>query len=344
VLPASHQSVDFGMRGSPHQSGVATSSACTVVSGCDGSGASSLVRSSLRALRILQAGGISRATWGDEPIALRSRLRDARDEQGGEDGALRDVYERCDGGERCPATRRGWPCQEATRLEAAEAAPNSESPPQAIAGSRRRSTKSSLTPAPLAAPATNGGRRTLDEESRAWLHSLSVDRSDDALDRLRTLLLRATRFEVARRRDELLHVDDSRLDELARTAADAAALSAVAHLDRYRPGSRFTIWAAKFALLEAAVRLRELAWRESAPTRLRRSAQERSSLELRATGGEGTHVLTAEQRQVFEALIIDGVPIDVVAERMQMTRGDVYQRLHTARGVLRERLMRADPV
>ena len=206
-----------------------------------------------------------------------------------------------------------------------------------------RATKPALTSAPRAA-AAGEGRRTLDEESRDWLRSLSVDCSDEALDRLRTLLLRATRFEVARRRDQLLHVDDIQLDELARTAADAAALCAVAHLDRYRGASRFTTWAAKFGLLEAAIRLRELAWRETAPTRARHSVQERSSLELRATGGEGTHVLSGEQRQVFEALIIDGVPIDVVAERMQMTRGDVYQRLHTARGVLRERLMRVDPV
>ena len=158
------------------------------------------------------------------------------------------------------------------------------------------------------------------------------------------LLLRAARFEVARRRDQLLHVDDRELDELARTAADAALICVVAHLDHYRGGSRFTTWAAKFALLEAAVRLRKLAWRETAPTRLRRSAEERSSLELRATVGEGIGVLTADQRHVFEALTIDGVPIDVLAERMQTTRGDVYQTLQSRPRVLRERLMRADPV
>ena len=246
------------------------------------------------------------------------------------------------GAERRPATDRGWPCQEAARLEAAEAAPGSGSPAQAIAGSR--STKSPLTPAPLAAPAAaDDGRRTLDDESRDWLQSLSVDCRDEALDRLRTLLLRATRFEVARRRDQLLHVDDRQLDELARTAADAAAICVVAHLDRYRGGSRFTTWAAKFALLEAAVRLRELAWRETSRTRLHCGTEEQSSLELRATMGEGIGVLTADQRQVFEALTIDGVPIDVLAERMQTTRGDVYQRLHTARRVLRERLMRCGP-
>jgi RNA polymerase sigma-70 factor (ECF subfamily) len=197
--------------------------------------------------------------------------------------------------------------------------------------------------APLAATASDGARPTLDDESRDWLQSLSVDRRREAVDRLRTLLLRATRFEVARRRDELPHVDDRQFDELARTAADAAATSVIAHLDRYRGGSRFTTWAAKFALLEAAVRLRELAWHETSRMRLRCGTEEQSSLELRALIGEGIGVLTADQRHVFEALTIDAVPIDVLAAHMQTTRGDVYQRLHTARRLLRERLMRADP-
>jgi RNA polymerase sigma-70 factor (ECF subfamily) len=204
-----------------------------------------------------------------------------------------------------------------------------------------RPTKSPLTSAPLSATASDGARPTLDDESRDWLQSLSVECRREAVDRLRTLLLRATRFEVARRRDELLHVDDRRLDELARTAAHAAAISVTAHLDRYRGGSRFTTWAPKFALLEAAVRLRELAWHETSRMRLRCGTEEQASLELRALIGE---VLTADQRQVFEALTIDAVPIDVLAPHMQTTRGDVYQRLHTARRVLRERMMGAEPV
>ena len=78
--------------------------------------------------------------------------------------------------------------------------------------------------------------------------------------------------------------------------------------------------------------------------RLRCGTEEQSSLELQALIGEGIGMLTADERQVFEALTIDAVPIDVLAQRMQTTRGDVYQRLHTARRALRERLMRADPV
>jgi RNA polymerase sigma-70 factor (ECF subfamily) len=197
------------------------------------------------------------------------------------------------------------------------------------------------TPAPFAAPADRD--LTLDDESRDWLDSLSADCRDEALVRLRALLLRAARFEVARRREQVLHVDDRDLDELARTAANAALVRAVARLDHYHGGSRFTTWAAKFALNEAAVRLRKLAWHQAhAPSRARRASAGQLSPELLASVGDVLGALSAHQRHVFEALAVDGVPIDVFAEDMHTTRGDVYQTLQTVRGLLRGRSTRVD--
>jgi RNA polymerase sigma-70 factor (ECF subfamily) len=45
--------------------------------------------------------------------------------------------------------------------------------------------------------------------------------------------------------------------------------------------------------------------------------------------------LTAHQRQVFVALALNGVPIDVLAERLDTTRGALYKTLHDARRKLR---------
>jgi hypothetical protein len=92
--------------------------------------------------------------------------------------------------------------------------------------------------------------------------------------------LRAARFEVARRRSELLHVGDRELERLASVAADAALMRVVADLDHYRGSSRFTTWAAKFALLEAAVRLRKLRTLQSARIAVRERLPERSFSEL----------------------------------------------------------------
>src|SRR5438046_127821 len=52
----------------------------------------------------------------------------------------------------------------------------------------------------------------------------------------------------------------SDLDEIALEAADDALMSVLARLDDFRGLSRFTTWAYKFALLEAAVKLRKRAW------------------------------------------------------------------------------------
>ena len=49
-------------------------------------------------------------------------------------------------------------------------------------------------------------------------------------------------------------------------------------------------------------------------------------------------VLTQHQRTVLVALALNGVPIDVLAERLGTTRGALYKTLHDARRKLRSHL------
>jgi RNA polymerase sigma-70 factor (ECF subfamily) len=49
-------------------------------------------------------------------------------------------------------------------------------------------------------------------------------------------------------------------------------------------------------------------------------------------------VLTAHQRHVLVALVLNDVPIDVLAERLGTTRGALYKTLHDARRKLRGHL------
>ena len=51
--------------------------------------------------------------------------------------------------------------------------------------------------------------------------------------------------------------------------------------------------------------------------------------------------LTPHQRQVFVALALNEVPIDVLAERLETTRGALYKTLHDARRKLRRELAEA---
>ena len=48
--------------------------------------------------------------------------------------------------------------------------------------------------------------------------------------------------------------------------------------------------------------------------------------------------LSPHQRRVFIALALNGVPIDVLAERLNTTRGALYKTLHDARRKLRQTL------
>jgi RNA polymerase sigma-70 factor (ECF subfamily) len=53
-------------------------------------------------------------------------------------------------------------------------------------------------------------------------------------------------------------------------------------------------------------------------------------------------VLTPHQRRVLVALTLNGVPIDVLADRLDTTRGALYKTLHDARCKLRGYLAERD--
>ena len=116
------------------------------------------------------------------------------------------------------------------------------------------------------APTTQTGKpAALDRESQAWLAGLRDDGSgsrDEAIVQLHALLLRAARFEVNRRQRTLPHLRGGELDDIALEAADDALMSVLRRLDDFQGRSRFTTWAYKFALYEAAVKLRRRAWQE----------------------------------------------------------------------------------
>jgi RNA polymerase sigma-70 factor (ECF subfamily) len=191
----------------------------------------------------------------------------------------------------------------------------------------------------------------LDRESAAWLGRLQPDSPGyrTAVEDLRMLLLKAARFEV-RRRGPASPAGDPELEDLAQQSADDALLAVLRKLGDFRGESRFTTWAYKFALLEAAVKVRRRAWQgrevkidEAAWTRLATPAQsvgdELETAELLAAIAEAVpRCLTAHQREVLTALALDGVPVDVLAERLDTTRGALYKTLHDARRRLRAEL------
>jgi RNA polymerase sigma-70 factor (ECF subfamily) len=192
----------------------------------------------------------------------------------------------------------------------------------------------------------------LDPESREWLRSLRADGAvrDEAVARLHALLVHAARFEVARRRPSLPHLRGDELADIATEAADDALVSVLRRLDDFRGASRFSTWVYKFALLEAAVKLRRRAWQgremplepESwsgfAGAGLGPAAALEQGELVAAVGRGIAEVLTPHQRTVLVALAVNGVPIDVLADRLGTNRGALYKTLHDARRKLRRHL------
>jgi RNA polymerase sigma-70 factor, ECF subfamily len=228
-------------------------------------------------------------------------------------------------------------------------------PASSLRGAHRRMRVAEAGIASAVKPLTETGsarRSAPDLESRNWLRRLrgASQEHDAAVAELHALLLRAARFEVARRRPTMPHLRGNELDDIAHEAANDALMSVLARLDDFRGESRFTTWVYKFALLEAAVKLRKRAWQgrevplEPETWSLFSSAglepaQEAEQSELLSTLQRAIEdVLTPHQRQVLVALALNGVPIDVLADRLTTTRGALYKTLHDARRKLRAHL------
>jgi RNA polymerase sigma-70 factor (ECF subfamily) len=188
-----------------------------------------------------------------------------------------------------------------------------------------------------------------DAEARGWLDALRSAGAarEAAAAELHALLLRAARFELVRRRGMLADTTAKTIDDLATQSADDALTAILGKLDDYRFQSRFTTWAYKFAILEAAVRTRRRAWQDRELTldpeawaRLPAHAADISEAlgtkqRLEAIIAAVRTELSPHQREVLCAVVVGDVPIDVLAERLNTTRGSLYKTLHDARRKLR---------
>jgi RNA polymerase sigma-70 factor, ECF subfamily len=203
---------------------------------------------------------------------------------------------------------------------------------------------------PMGSPDIHADLDGNDRESLVWLERLraSGPERDAAFTELHALLLRAARFEIARRYATSAHLRGGDVEDLAQQSADDALLAILAKLDDFRGLSRFTTWVYKFALYEAAANVRKRAWQGReipleaerwpliADDHTRTPQQGAETTELLAAVQQGIEQdLSAHQREVLVAIVLNDVPIDVLAERLNTTRGALYKTVHDARQKLR---------
>ena len=192
-------------------------------------------------------------------------------------------------------------------------------------------------------------------ENRAWVDDLSSDgdRRELASRRLYEVLLRAARAEVGRRAARLRLVGPE-VDDIAHQAAADALLAICGKVETFRGDCKFTTWAYKFVIFDVAAKVNRHFWQRSSvafddddwdrlPARLGIEPETHAeSRELmQAVHRAVDENLTAKQRIVFVALVLNGMPTDVLADQLGATQNAIYKMMFDARRKLRTALVDA---
>ena len=170
------------------------------------------------------------------------------------------------------------------------------------------------------------------------------------LARLHEMLVRIARAEVGRRAPRL-ELTGPELDDLAYQAAADALIAITAKLGQFRAESRFTTWAYKFVIFEVSAKIGRHFWRHQ-DVRLDAEdwdrlsdrfgfdpAQEAEWRDLLAALRRAVdEELTARQRRIFVAIVLNGVPLDALVIELASNRNAIYKTLFDARRNLRAAL------
>ncbi|MCY3719748.1 MAG: RNA polymerase sigma factor [Anaerolineaceae bacterium] len=202
---------------------------------------------------------------------------------------------------------------------------------------------------------------TTGRSNEEWLRSLTGAPEDQeaAIADLRARLRRGLLWYLTRDRSDLTCRPLAELERMAEDYSQDALLRVLQGLDSFRGESRFTTWATRIALRVAISDLRRARYRDF---RLEDLALDGESLPQLDPAGAGDNsapapegaaerqdvqerilralqeTLTPRQRQALEAVVLQGVPLEVVAQRMGSNRNALYKLLHDARRKLRARL------
>jgi RNA polymerase sigma-70 factor, ECF subfamily len=200
----------------------------------------------------------------------------------------------------------------------------------------------------------------IDRTNEQWLVDLTgaSEAQASALEDLRQRLQRGIYYYLSRERSDLAHLSNQEITQMAEDLAQDATLRVIENLDSFRGDSRFLTWATKIAVRVAISDLRRSRYKDfslddltadgellpvaanptaSTPLPNPESAAERSDVMIKIDKAL-KDVLTERQYQALVAVALQGVPLEIVAERMGTNRNALYKLLHDARTKLRNAL------
>jgi RNA polymerase sigma-70 factor (ECF subfamily) len=189
-----------------------------------------------------------------------------------------------------------------------------------------------------------------------WLRALRADgiEQDDALKDLRETILRAMRAYLAADSGYRSAFRSEEVGQIAEDCAQETLLTIRQKIDTFKGESRFTTWATAIAIRILLGELRRRRWKQLSiqqsrighdlPKRPIETLQSRDpdpelALQQDEIWRNLTTIieeeLTARQRYVLIASVFQGMPLDLVADRLGTNRDNVYKVLHDARKKLK---------
>ncbi len=199
------------------------------------------------------------------------------------------------------------------------------------------------------------------ERSNAqWLQDLTAEGAvrGEAINDLRERLRRGIYYYLSRERSDLADLAPEEIAQMAEDFAQDATLRVLSSLDSFRGDSQFTTWATKVAVRVAISEMRRARYKDfsldalttdgdlnpsatslpaNSPIERPETVMEKQDV-LQKINRAFEEALTSRQRAALEAIILEGVPLEVVAEQMGTNRNALYKLVHDARRKLRTHL------
>jgi RNA polymerase sigma-70 factor (ECF subfamily) len=185
--------------------------------------------------------------------------------------------------------------------------------------------------------------------NQEWMQALTPPPEEEAITKLRIYLVKGLKAALYKNVDRGL---ESFVEDIAQDSL----LKILDNLNSFRGESKFTTWAMKIAVREGYTELRKKRYEdisiqdyshpgkpdggaadiprdEAGPDRI---AHE--SIAVEKVMAAMKEELTQKQRQVIQLLMVEQIPMTVVAERLNSNRNAIYKLVHDARVRLKERL------
>jgi RNA polymerase sigma-70 factor (ECF subfamily) len=193
-----------------------------------------------------------------------------------------------------------------------------------------------------------------------WLSDLrgAPDAQAPAIEALQKRLQRGILYYLSRERSDLNHLSAHELAQMADDLSQDATLRVIQNLDTFRGDSQFTTWATRIAVRMAISDLRRARYRDfslddltadgdlmpnaanpllSAPQPGPERSAEREEV-LTHIDAALAQALTERQRRALVAVVVRGVPLEIVADQLGTNRNALYKLLHDARRKLKTAL------